>query len=91
MELPVLLRQAIDHALEGVSLADLTRAAALLSERYRGEMRDDRWHLSDDLAAIAHLAAITLRQKGSGTRQIGKRHALERLVDGLAQEDRKFH
>jgi ribosomal protein RSM22 (predicted rRNA methylase) len=56
MELPVLLRQAIDQALEGVSLADLTRAATLLSERYRGEMRDGRLHLSDDLAAKAYLA-----------------------------------
>lgn len=56
MELPVLLRQAIDQALEGVALADLTRAAASLSERYRGETRDGRLHLSDDLAAKAYLA-----------------------------------
>lgn len=56
MELPLLLRQAIDQALEGVALADLTRAAASLSERYRGETRDGRLHLSDDLAAKAYLA-----------------------------------
>ena len=56
MELPVLLRQVIDQALEGVPLADLTRAAALLSQRYRGETRDGRLHLSDDLAARAYLA-----------------------------------
>lgn len=56
MELPVLLRQAIDQALEGVALIDLTRAAAALSERYRGETRDGRLHLSDDLAARAYLA-----------------------------------
>ena len=56
MELPVLLRQAIDQALEGVALPDLTRAAAALSARYRGETRDGRLHLSDDLAARAYLA-----------------------------------
>lgn len=56
MELPLLLRQAIDQALEGVALADLTRAAASLSERYRGETRDGRLHLSDDLTAKAYLA-----------------------------------
>jgi ribosomal protein RSM22 (predicted rRNA methylase) len=56
MELPVLLRQAVDQALEGVALADLTRAAASLSERYRGETRDGRLHLSDDLTAKAYLA-----------------------------------
>ncbi|QIG46406.1 methyltransferase type 11 [Nordella sp. HKS 07] len=56
MELPVLLRQAVDQALEGVALPELTRAAAALSERYRGETRDGRLHLSDDLAAKAYLA-----------------------------------
>lgn len=56
MELPILLRQAIDHALEGVALSDLTRAAAALSERYRAETRDGRLHLSDDLTARAYLA-----------------------------------
>jgi len=56
MELPVLLRQAVDKALEGVALADLTRAAATLSERYRGEKPDGALHLTDDLAARAYLA-----------------------------------
>ena len=56
MELPILLRQAVDQALEGVALADLMRAAANLSERYRGETRDGRLHLSDDLSAKAYLA-----------------------------------
>ena len=56
MELPLLLRQAIDQALEGVALAELTRAAAGLSERYRAEKLDGRLHLSDDLAARAYLA-----------------------------------
>lgn len=56
MELPSLLRQAIDQALEDVALSELTRAAAALSDRYRGETRDGRLHLSDDLAARAYLA-----------------------------------
>jgi ribosomal protein RSM22 (predicted rRNA methylase) len=56
MELPYLLRQAVDRVLEGVALADLKRAAATLSERYRGEKLDGALHLSDDLAARAYLA-----------------------------------
>jgi ribosomal protein RSM22 (predicted rRNA methylase) len=56
MELPPLLRQAVDEALHGVALADLTRAATILSERYRGERLDGALHLSDDLAARAYLA-----------------------------------
>lgn len=57
MELPRAIRQAIDAALEGVSLADLQRAAQRLSERYRAETRDGRRHLSDKMAALAYLAA----------------------------------
>jgi ribosomal protein RSM22 (predicted rRNA methylase) len=57
MELPAPLRQAIDEALEGVALADLARAADALSQRYRGEVRDGRLHVADDLAARAYLAA----------------------------------
>lgn len=56
MELPPALRQAVDRALEGVALADLKRAAELLSSRYRGEVRDGRLHLPDRLAAQAYLA-----------------------------------
>jgi ribosomal protein RSM22 (predicted rRNA methylase) len=56
MELPSLLRQAVDQALEGVALSDLKRAAATLSERYRGEKLDGELHLSDDLRARAYLA-----------------------------------
>lgn len=56
MELPAALRQAVDSALEGIALADLKRAADLLSQRYRGEVRDGRLHLSDKLAAQAYLA-----------------------------------
>jgi ribosomal protein RSM22 (predicted rRNA methylase) len=56
MELPPALREGVDRALEGVALADLTRAAEALSRRYRGEVRDGRWHLDSDLAARAYLA-----------------------------------
>ncbi len=56
MELPFALRQAVDAALEGVALGDLTRAADRLSQRYRSELRDGGFHLSDDLAARAYLA-----------------------------------
>lgn len=56
MDLPVALRQAIDHALEGVPLADLATASGELSRRYRAEVRDGRFHVADDLAAKAYLA-----------------------------------
>jgi ribosomal protein RSM22 (predicted rRNA methylase) len=56
MELPSALRQAVDEALHGVPLAELKRAADLLSRRYRSEVRDGRLHLSDRLAAQAYLA-----------------------------------
>lgn len=55
MQLPPALRQAIDRELEGVALADLTRAADILSQRYRAETRDGRLHLADALAAKAYL------------------------------------
>ncbi len=57
MELPSPLRRAVDVMLEGVALADLKRAADLLSRRYRAETRDGRLHVSDDMAAKAYLAA----------------------------------
>ncbi len=56
MELPHDLREAIDRVLEGITLADLTRASADLSARYRGEMLDGRLHVSDELSARAYLA-----------------------------------
>src|SRR5690242_11740537 len=56
MELPPRLRRAVDQALEGVALAELTQAAARLSERYRGEALDGTLHISNDLAAKAYLA-----------------------------------
>lgn len=56
MQLPPELRRGVDSALEGVPLAELARAADLLSQRYRAERRDGRFHLGDDLAARAYLA-----------------------------------
>lgn len=60
MELPPALRQAVDLALEGVALPDLTAAADRMSQRYRGEIvpshNGGRFHISDDLAARAYLA-----------------------------------
>ena len=56
MELPPALRQAVDQALDGVSLADLAAAAQRISQRYRAETVDGRFHISDDLTARAYLA-----------------------------------
>jgi len=57
MELPPALRQAVDAALEGIAARDLAAASDALSLRYRGEVRDGRFHVSDDLTARAYLAA----------------------------------
>jgi ribosomal protein RSM22 (predicted rRNA methylase) len=56
MELPPALRQAVDRLLEGIPLAELQRAAGVLSSRYRAEVRDGRLHLEDRLAVRAYLA-----------------------------------
>jgi ribosomal protein RSM22 (predicted rRNA methylase) len=56
MELPAALRQAVDAALAGVPLAELSAAAQTLSDRYRTEVRDGALHISDDLAARAYVA-----------------------------------
>src|ERR1700741_2456674 len=55
MQLPPSLRQAIDRELEGVALGDLAGAAQALSQRYRAETRDGRFHLNNGLAARAYL------------------------------------
>ena len=57
MELPRALRRAVDAALEGVSARDLAAASNGLTQRYRGEVRDGRSHIADDLTARAYLAA----------------------------------
>jgi len=56
MELPTRLRRAVDQALEGVPLVELTQAVARLSDRYRGETMDGALHISSDLAAKAYIA-----------------------------------
>lgn len=57
MELPPLLRQGVDALLSGMAVADLSRASDLLSRRYRAEVRDGTFHLNDELAAKAYIAA----------------------------------
>ena len=56
MELPPLLRQAVDRALSGTALADLAASAAALSQRYREERRDGRLYIASDRDALAYLA-----------------------------------
>jgi ribosomal protein RSM22 (predicted rRNA methylase) len=56
MELPPALRQGVEEALEDIAPAALARAAERLSARYRAEVRDGRFHLADDAAALAYLA-----------------------------------
>jgi ribosomal protein RSM22 (predicted rRNA methylase) len=57
MELPRALRLAVDAALEGVPARELAAASDALSARYRAEIRDGHFHVADDLAARAYLAA----------------------------------
>lgn len=57
MELPPLLRQAVDRTLSGVPMAELATAAAALSQRYRDERRDGRLHVQSGQDALAYLAA----------------------------------
>ena len=56
MELPPLLRRAVDRALGGAALADLAAAAAALSQRYREERGDGKAHVASDREALAYLA-----------------------------------
>jgi ribosomal protein RSM22 (predicted rRNA methylase) len=56
MELPPLLRQGVEEILRDTPIADIRKAAELLSQRYRGEVRDGRLHLSERAAATAYLA-----------------------------------
>jgi ribosomal protein RSM22 (predicted rRNA methylase) len=56
MELPPLLRQAIDRALDGVARADLATAAAALSQRYREERRDGAFYVASRRDALAYVA-----------------------------------
>ena len=56
MELPPLLRLAIDRALDGVARADLATAAAALSQRYREERRDGAFYVASRRDALAYVA-----------------------------------
>ena len=56
MELPPLLRRAIDRALDGVAVADLAAAAAALSQRYREERRDGAFYVASRRDALAYVA-----------------------------------
>jgi ribosomal protein RSM22 (predicted rRNA methylase) len=56
MELPLLLRRAVDRLLNGVARADLAATAAALSQRYREEHRDGKLHVESELEALAYLA-----------------------------------
>jgi ribosomal protein RSM22 (predicted rRNA methylase) len=56
MELPPPLRQAVDHALNGIPLAELATAAATLSQRYREERRDGTFHVGNNRDVLAYLA-----------------------------------
>lgn len=56
MELPGLLRRAIDRALSQTKLADLAAAAAALSRRYREERSDGKAYVASNRDALAYLA-----------------------------------
>jgi ribosomal protein RSM22 (predicted rRNA methylase) len=56
MELPPLLRAAVDRALSGRRAAELAVAAVALSERYRQERRDRRLHVASARSRLHRLA-----------------------------------
>ena len=56
MELPPLLRNAVDRALSGMPLDQLTATAAVLSQRYREERHDRKAHVASDREVLAYLA-----------------------------------
>ncbi len=56
MELPRALRRAVDQALDGGALPEITAAAAELSRRYREELRDGKFHVAANGAVLAYLA-----------------------------------
>jgi ribosomal protein RSM22 (predicted rRNA methylase) len=56
MELPPLLRRAVDRALSGVPLDELAATAATLSQRYRQERSDGKAHVASNRDALAYLA-----------------------------------
>lgn len=56
MELPDALRRGVDGLLADTPPAELARASAELTARYRGEVKDGKWHLDAAMAARAYLA-----------------------------------
>ena len=56
MELPPLLRRAVDRALRGMPLDELAARAAALSHRYRDERSDGKAHIAGSKDALAYLA-----------------------------------
>jgi ribosomal protein RSM22 (predicted rRNA methylase) len=56
MDLPPLLRRAIDDALNATALSDLAETATALSQRYRDERHDAKPHAIGDRDALAYLA-----------------------------------
>jgi len=56
MELPLPLRRAVDRELDGVTLANLAAAAQKLSQRYRDERHDGKFHVVSAQDALAYLA-----------------------------------
>jgi len=56
MELPSALRTAVDRALSGIAMRELAAVAADLSQRYRDECRDSKFHVTDKKTALAYLA-----------------------------------
>lgn len=56
MELPAPLKAAVEQMLAHEPIERLARASEKLSDRYRREVRDGRFHLDGELAAKAYLA-----------------------------------
>lgn len=81
MQLPPSLREAITKELEGVSLRDLARASETLSQRYRAEVRDNRFHVDDELAARAYLTTRLPATYAAIARSL---HAVAEAHPGLA-------
>lgn len=79
MELPNLLRQAVDAELVGTPVSHLRQASEILTRRYRAETRDGRFHIGDELAAKAYLAARLPATYAAVRASVG--HAAELLPD----------
>jgi ribosomal protein RSM22 (predicted rRNA methylase) len=56
MELPPLLRRAVDRVLSDIAPDDLSATATTISQRYREERRDGKSHVANNREALAYLA-----------------------------------